>query len=934
MFVWGFGLVTVVSQLSLEAFASFLVSPNRRGPSVEPPREGCGRRTEQGQVGQDPDRTDRIDQRLTNTLHDGVYERHGDVPRTVQYGMRSLERSHVWLPSRGLYCTLTPPPKSPARRSNPGRPPERRCGRSETDGRSSSARARRPACFLLFVACSHIMSSGLDRLYGVELHKALPPPDWFASALELPPAWMMLARWQPPPNIMLNMQPFPWQPNLLPMPPEYRYYIDAPDRPSPLSLLDSWARTESYILSPALRVTHSDAYPAGSGFAIVTRRPMKQGDALLRVPARLTLTADSAVRAMPWLLSAEQSAHVSIAMWLMRLVEAEPASLRPYLRSLRTDAEVDCVLRWTDEEIAELEPWTVAYRRAARLRQWAHRQWQALFTGRPASQRPAFNVSRPDFDWAMCAVLSRSFSLPCADAKSCGATAGASGADAGSWRVFAPVADLLNHAPGPKANAVLIQPEEGFRPEEWRQGHGQGSLPSLEEEAVAAAAAAVSAGPAGDSSSSEALSARTDRASVDGSNMSGTTAFAAETAGRRPRSRQRARQARARARSLRAQPRRRRSDEAGDDKRGANDAPSAAATAPAFSSSDEPRHVFQHHPHDWSSSPSPPSDDGALSEGLSDYGLGGGGGVWLWRERGAGGGEGGLAFRSAGSSVGMNVAGSNWMQRVCYHALCIPEPDTEGEAWDAVTAVSADASERALVVRALRNLEAGEEVFLDYGPRSNAELLTTHGFALPRDPHGTIPLALEPTATDETAPMKRKILAAGNLHAPFLLSPELLRVDSDVLVALRIIAATPTELQRYKDAFRGQPLSARNEIKWRKLLKTSLLPMLEEAEQVTTVEQDRRLLQTSRSSRTSWQGPTYTRTNSTARPLPRAVTGSRSDRRRRAAILCRMGEKQLIRDVISDIDAALLEQKAQPETGVPQVASSSFKVKAATATGS
>ena len=164
--------------------------------------------------------------------------------------------------------------------------------------------------------------------------------------------------------------------------------------------------------------------------------------------------------------------------------------------------------------------------------------------------------------------------------------------------------------------------------------------------------------------------------------------------------------------------------------------------------------------------------------------------------------------------------------------------------------------------------------------------------------------------------MKRKILAAGNLHAPFLLSPELLRVDSDVLVALRIIAATPTELQRYKDAFRGQPLSARNEIKWRKLLKTSLLPMLEEAEQVTTVEQDRRLLQTSRSSRTSWQGPTHARNNSTARPLPRTVTGSRSDRRRRAAILCRLGEKQLIRDVGDD--AALLERKAQPETGVPK----------------
>ena len=153
MFVWGFGLVTVVSQLSLEAFASFLVSPNRRGPSVEPPREGCGRRTEQGQVGQDPDRTDRIDQRLTNTLHDGVYERHGDVPRTVQYGMRSLERSHVATQSGTVqYCTLTPPPKSPARRSNPqvGPPNEGVVEARRTGARAPRARADLPAFFSLW----------------------------------------------------------------------------------------------------------------------------------------------------------------------------------------------------------------------------------------------------------------------------------------------------------------------------------------------------------------------------------------------------------------------------------------------------------------------------------------------------------------------------------------------------------------------------------------------------------------------------------------------------------------------------------------------------------------------------------------------------------------------------------------------------------------
>jgi hypothetical protein len=94
-----------------------------------------------------------------------------------------------------------------------------------------------------------------------------------------------------------------------------------------------------------------------------------------------------------------------------------------------------------------------------------------------------------------------------------------------------------------------------------------------------------------------------------------------------------------------------------------------------------------------------------MAEGLSDVALGGGGGVWLWRENLEGG--------SDTRWIGMD---SNWMQRVCYHALCIPEPDTEGEAWDAVSTVSSDASEGALIIRATRDLEAGEEVFIDCAP--------------------------------------------------------------------------------------------------------------------------------------------------------------------------------------------------------------------------
>eukprot|EP00966_Prymnesium_polylepis_P023448 539903-Prymnesium_polylepis.3 len=50
-------------------------------------------------------------------------------------------------------------------------------------------------------------------------------------------------------------------------------------------------------------------------------------------------------------------------------------------------------------------------------------------------------------------------------------------------------------------------------------------------------------------------------------------------------------------------------------------------------------------------------------------------------------------------------------QRVCLHAVCLPEPDADSEAWDAVSAVSStrDASET-FVIRARRDLDVGAEV--------------------------------------------------------------------------------------------------------------------------------------------------------------------------------------------------------------------------------
>lgn len=48
-----------------------------------------------------------------------------------------------------------------------------------------------------------------------------------------------------------------------------------------------------------------------------------------------------------------------------------------------------------------------------------------------------------------------------------------------------------------------------------------------------------------------------------------------------------------------------------------------------------------------------------------------------------------------------------------------------------------------------RSVAAGEEVFVSYGAKSNAELLLFYGFALSGNPYDDMPLSLElPVGTD------------------------------------------------------------------------------------------------------------------------------------------------------------------------------------------
>ena len=53
-----------------------------------------------------------------------------------------------------------------------------------------------------------------------------------------------------------------------------------------------------------------------------------------------------------------------------------------------------------------------------------------------------------------------------------------------------------------------------------------------------------------------------------------------------------------------------------------------------------------------------------------------------------------------------------------------------------------------IVFRSTRALAAGEAVEIDYGGRPNAQLVTTHGFAIKDNPHESIPLSLAPSESD------------------------------------------------------------------------------------------------------------------------------------------------------------------------------------------
>ncbi|EOD39223.1 hypothetical protein EMIHUDRAFT_108977 [Emiliania huxleyi CCMP1516] len=201
------------------------------------------------------------------------------------------------------------------------------------------------------------------------------------------------------------------------------------DELPPVEAIEAWAH-EQGLLSRSLRLSDSTE----TGVGVVAAADIPAGALLVRSPAPLCVTAARA-RADPGvgplLLRAEATGpavddNVAMAAFLMRAVDVPPPELAPWIRAL--PASFDLPLTWSEPELLQLQA-SPARLRAEALRRWSRAEYARIFGA--WSEPLDFEGSLSRWTWALSAVWSRSFML---------------GAVEGSWRVLAPVADLLNHA--------------------------------------------------------------------------------------------------------------------------------------------------------------------------------------------------------------------------------------------------------------------------------------------------------------------------------------------------------------------------------------------------------------------------------------------------------------------------------------------------------
>lgn len=102
---------------------------------------------------------------------------------------------------------------------------------------------------------------------------------------------------------------------------------------------------------------------------------------------------------------------------------------------------------------------------------------------------------------------------------------------------------------------------------------------------------------------------------------------------------------------------------------------------------------------------------------------------------------------------------------------------------------------------ALQNFTKGEQVFIFYGPRSNAELLVNNGFVYPENEHNRMAIKLGISKGDTLFTLKSELLSKCGLlpSRTFFLHTGKFPVDTDLLTFLRIFLMDESTLQKYSE---------------------------------------------------------------------------------------------------------------------------------------
>jgi len=141
-----------------------------------------------------------------------------------------------------------------------------------------------------------------------------------------------------------------------------------------------------------------------------------------------------------------------------------------------------------------------------------------------------------------------------------------------------------------------------------------------------------------------------------------------------------------------------------------------------------------------------------------------------------------------------------------------------------------------------QQINASDPVKISIGYRSNGQLLLSHGLALDNNDFDQVQLNVQVSEDDPFASVKRKILEQSGLGADksFVLAKT--GISAELLAAMRIQALKPSEFDQYTRAFKGNPVTLRNELEVYRTLMLACQNLLKRYK--TTLQQDQELLKT------------------------------------------------------------------------------------------